>query len=109
MAGKRKVRSLYLVETTKSQEDAFPLEKGTKSYTLPLAIILVKSGLDFTKNKYSFLINRFDYEGGTALELQLQQDQAAPKAPYTGKPRGVRLKSPQWMSKVISRAIQSMS
>lgn len=92
-AGKRKAKSLYLIEVDRSLEESFPLEKGAKSYTMSLAAILTKSGVNYATSKYSFLIELFDYEGSTALELQLRQDEVTPKVPYTGKPRGRKSKS----------------
>lgn len=87
--GKRKAKSLYLVPTANGQDDTFQLEKAAKSYTLSLGVILKKSGVDFTQNNYSFTIDLVNYEGNTAMELQLrQQEEAAPKAAYMGKPRG---------------------
>ncbi|GAB4015276.1 hypothetical protein GCM10028808_40150 [Spirosoma migulaei] len=91
--GKRKAKSLYLVPVSDSQEDTFQVEKAAKSYTLSLPFILKKSGVDFGKSKYAFTIRLFDYEGSTAFELQLSQEDAAPKVPYTGKPRGRKPKT----------------
>ena len=92
-AGKRKVKSLYLIPATDSQDDTFRLEKAAKSYTLSLPVILKTSGVDFSSTKYSFLIELFDYEGTTAFVLQLSKDEAAPKVAYTGKPRGRKPKA----------------
>ena len=92
-AGKRKVKSLYLIPAGDSQDDTFQLEKAAKSFTLALPVILKKSGVDFSSTKYSFLIELFDYEGTTAFMLQLSQDEAAPKAAYTGKPRSRKPKA----------------
>ena len=92
-AGKRKAKSLYLVKVDGIQDDTFRFEKAAKSYSLPLAVILKKSGVDLSQSKYSFTIESFNYEGSTALELQLHQDVAAPKAVYTGKPRGRKPKA----------------
>ncbi|QHW01638.1 hypothetical protein GJR95_41115 [Spirosoma endbachense] len=86
--GKRKAKSLYLVPGADSQQDTFQFEKAAKSYTLSLSFILTKSGVDFSTNKYTFVIDLFDYEGSPAFVLQLSQDKGSPKAAYTGKPRG---------------------
>lgn len=91
---KRKAKSLYLVPAS-GPEETFSFEKGAKSYTLALPFILKKSGVDYTKGKFSFTIRLFDYEGTTAFELQLAPDAAAPKVPYTGKPRGRKPKQDQ--------------
>ena len=84
--GKRKAKSLYLVPASDDQE-TFSFEKGAKSYSLGLAYILNKSGVDYAKTKYTFTIRLFEYEGRTAFELQLAPEAAA-KVPYAGKPRG---------------------
>jgi hypothetical protein len=91
--GKRKAKSLYLVPGEDSQQDTFQFEKAAKSYTLALPFILTKSGVDFSTNKYSFVIELFDYEGSPAFVLQLSPDKATPKAAYTGKPRGRKPKA----------------
>ena len=85
--GKRKAKSLYLVPSS-SDAETFGFEKAAKSYTLALPFILKKSGVDFAKTKYGFTIRLFEYEGTTALELQVAPESVAPKVPYTGKPRG---------------------
>jgi hypothetical protein len=91
--GKRKAKSLYLVPGDDSQPDTFQFEKAAKSYTLSLPFILTKSGVDFSTNKYTFVIELFDYEGNRAFVLQLNQDKGSPKAAYTGKPRGRKPKA----------------
>ncbi|GAB4029029.1 hypothetical protein [Spirosoma koreense] len=85
--GKRKAKSLYLVPSS-TTEETFVFEKAAKSYTLALPFILKKSGIDFAKTKYDFTIRLFAYEGTTAFELKVAPEAAAPKVPYTGKPRG---------------------
>lgn len=85
--GKRKVKSLYLIPATGEQSDAFEMVKAAKSYGIPLASILQKSGVDFANTKYTFVVQPFDYdEGVTGYELQLSDQ--SPKQEYTGKPRG---------------------
>lgn len=91
--GKRKAKSLYLISANSGQEDTFQFKKAAKSYTLLLPLILKKSGVDFAKSKYVFIIHQFDLEGATALELQLSSENAASKPPYTGKPRGRKAKA----------------
>ncbi|AEI52152.1 hypothetical protein [Runella slithyformis] len=90
--GKRKVKSLYLILSS-IEEDAFQFEKAPKGYTLSLAILLKKIGIDFSSAKYSFTIESFDYEGSTGLELQLNSEDSILKAPYMGKPRGRKPKA----------------
>ena len=88
--GKRKAKSLYLVPASDDQ-GTFSFEKGAKSYSLSLPLILTRSGVDHATTKYAFTIRRFEYEGRTAFELQLAAE-AADKAPYEGKPRGRKLR-----------------
>ncbi|RZM10041.1 MAG: hypothetical protein EOO88_48675 [Pedobacter sp.] len=92
--GKRKAKSLYLVQAS-GPEETFSFEKAAKSYTLSLPFILTKSGIDYAKAKYTFTIHLFEYEGTTAFELQLAPEAGSPKVPYTGKPRGRKPKSAQ--------------
>ncbi|QJW90220.1 hypothetical protein HNV11_12960 [Spirosoma taeanense] len=89
--GKRKIKSLFLVPAD-DQSEAFDLIKAAKSYTIALALILQKSGIDYANTKYSFTVKPFEYEAGvTGYELQL--DDQSPKAEYTGKPRGRKRKT----------------
>jgi hypothetical protein len=92
--GKRKVKSLYLVPT-REREGNFSFAKAAKSYTLNLAVILTKSGVDFSKAKYGFTIHLFEYEGTTAFDLRLVLKTASLKVPYLGKPRGRKPKVAQ--------------
>ncbi|MBC3794664.1 hypothetical protein [Spirosoma utsteinense] len=88
-AGKRSLKSLYLVPTHDNQADTFALQKAAKSYTLALGIILVKGGVDYHQTKYSFTIEPFDFEAGVVgYELRLAGASPANKIAYTGKPRG---------------------
>lgn len=90
--GKRKIKSLYLVPATGDETGAFAMAKGAKSYTIPLALILQKGGVDYAGAKFTFTIKPFEYEGGVpAYELQLTNE--SPKAEYTGKPRGRKPKA----------------
>lgn len=92
--GKRKIKSLYLIPATDEQTDAFALTKAAKSYGIPLASILQRSGVDFVNTKYAFTVKPFDYEEGvTGYELQLNDQ--SPKPEYTGKPRGRKRKAAQ--------------
>lgn len=91
--GKRKVKSLFLIPST-NDGNSFPVEKASKSYFISLSLILQKCGIDFSSEKYTFVISSFDYEGTSGLQLTLSDSTpAAPKAPYTGKPRGRKPKS----------------
>jgi hypothetical protein len=90
--GKRKIKSLFIVPTTDTESDAFALEKSAKSFNIPLSIILNKGGIDYSNTKYTFTIKPFEYDAGvTGYELQLESQ--APKAEYTGKPRGRKPKA----------------
>lgn len=93
--GKRKAKSLYLVPASEIQDETFQAEKAAKSYTISLPFILKKSGVDFEKSKFNFLIKLFAYEGITAFELLLKAEETTPKAPYPGKPRGRKAKQAQ--------------
>lgn len=85
--GKRKIKSLYLVPADDDQQGAFVLEKAAKSYSVSLPFILQNNGIDYTKAKYLFTVKPFDFgDGIEGYELQLNDQ--APKAVYTGKPRG---------------------
>ena len=90
--GKRKIKSLYLIPATDDSSDSFEMVKAAKSYTISLALILQKGGIDFANTKYTFTVKPFTYEGG-ASGYELQLNDAAPKAPYTGKPRGRKPKN----------------
>ncbi|HEV7350815.1 hypothetical protein [Telluribacter sp.] len=90
--GKRKIKSLFLVPTTDDQAVSFEMAKGAKNYSISLAVILQKNGVDYANNKYNFTVAPFDYEEGTTgYELQLESQ--APKAEYTGKRRGRKPKN----------------
>ena len=85
--GKRKIKSLYLVPTYDAQTESFELVKGAKSYTIALARILQKGGIDYKTTKYRFTLSPFPYaEGITGYSLALRDP--SPKPAYSGKPRG---------------------
>lgn len=89
--GKRKLKSLYLVPDASGDPEAFDLEKGAKSYTISLPIILQKGGIDYSNSKYTFTVKPFEYEEGVSgLELMLTSQESKE---YTGKPRGRKAKS----------------
>ncbi|MDB5239630.1 MAG: hypothetical protein JWP57_255 [Spirosoma sp.] len=91
-AGKRKLKSLYLVPAQEGQEDRFDLTKGAKSYTLALGIILQKGGVQCSQTKYTFTLVPFAYEGGVnGYELHLKD--SAPIAANTDKRRGRKPKN----------------
>ncbi len=90
--GKRKIKSLYLIPTNEGPSTTFELVKKTNSYSIALALILQKGGVDYRKTPYGFTIHSFAHEDGvTGYELRLNTQ--APKPPYTGKPRGRRVQS----------------
>ncbi|WP_080240056.1 hypothetical protein [Spirosoma rigui] len=90
--GKRKIKSLYLVAADDNAADSFEMSKAAKGYTIALALILQKSGIDYAATKHTFTIEPFTYEDGvTGFELQLSS--SAPKPAYTGKPRGRKPKN----------------
>lgn len=90
--GKRKIKSLYLVPADENSSDTFEMVKAAKSYTISLAVILQKGGIDFANTKYTFTIKPFTYEGGVSGYELLLSD-STPKEPYTGKPRGRKPKN----------------
>lgn len=90
--GKRKIKSLYLIPADDASSETFELVKAAKSYTISMALILQKGGIDFANTKYTFTVKPFTYEGDVSgYELQLSD--SAPKPTYTGKPRGRRAKA----------------
>ncbi len=90
--GTRKLKSLYLIPANDDQDETFEMVKAAKSYSIPLAVILQKGGVDYANAKYTFTIKPFDYEDDVkGYELQLNDQ--SPKAPYTGKPRGRKPKN----------------
>ncbi|GAB3220677.1 hypothetical protein [Spirosoma arcticum] len=90
--GKRKIKSLYLIPTQEDVSDSFELVKKTNSYSITLALILQKGGVEYQKIPYVFTIHPFAHEDGvTGYELRLNTQ--TPKPAYTGKPRGRRAKN----------------
>lgn len=91
--GKRKIKSLYLIPANQDQDssDSFELIKKANSYSITLALILQRGGVDYKKTAYVFTIYPFEHEVGvTSYELRLFTQ--PPKPPYTGKLRGRRTK-----------------
>ena len=85
--GKRKIKSLYLVPANQDRSESFELIKKANSYSIALAHILQRGGVDYNKTAYVFTIHSFEHEDGvTGYELRFNIP--APKPPYTGKPRG---------------------
>ena len=90
--GKRKLKSLYLIPADDESPETFELTKAAKSYTISLARILQKNGIDYVKNKYTFTVKPFRHDDGVA-GYELQLNDSAPKPAYTGKPRGRKPKT----------------
>ncbi|SDH36480.1 hypothetical protein SAMN04487996_13432 [Dyadobacter soli] len=89
--GKRKIKSVYLVPATNSDE-TFSFEKSGRGHVIPLAVILKKGGVDFESQKLIFKISTFDFDPSTkGYELAIEAE--APKPEYTGKPRGRKAKA----------------
>ena len=89
--GKRKIKSIYLVPATNSDQ-TFSFEKSGRGHVIPLAVILTKGGVDFESQRLIFKISTFDFDQSTkGYELALGTE--APKPEYTGKPRGRRPKA----------------
>ena len=93
-AGKRRIKTLYLIPVGEGEPEAFTMSQGAKSRFIELGPHLKRSGLDFSAAKYSFSVSPFDYQGQRAYALTLQEEKAPaePKAPYLGKPRGRKKK-----------------
>lgn len=90
--GKRKIKSLYMVPASADEAGTFSFAKAAKSYTISLAVILEKNGIDFASKKYSFTIAPFSFdEDVTGYELKF--DEPSEKTPYTGKRRGPKPKN----------------
>lgn len=84
--GKRKIKSVYLVPST-SSDQTFSFEKSGRGNVIPLAIILKKGNVNFESEKLIFKISTFDFDQATkGFELAIETE--APKPEYTGKPRG---------------------
>ena len=84
--GKRKIKSVYLVPATNSDQ-TFSFEKSGRGHVIPLDVILKKGGVDFESQKLIFKISTFDFDQATkGYELAIETE--APKPEYTGKPRG---------------------
>jgi hypothetical protein len=89
--GKRTLKHLYLIPSDDS-EGTFAMTKSGRGFSIPLDVILKKSGVDFEQTKFTFSITLFNYEEGVVgYELELQG--ADPKPAYTGKPRGRKPKA----------------
>lgn len=89
--GKRKIKSIYLVPSS-SSDQTFSFEKSGRGHVIPLAIILRKGGVDFENQKLVFKISTFEFDQTTkGFELVIESE--APKPEYTGKPRGRKAKA----------------
>lgn len=89
-AGKRKIKSLYLIPVAEGGSDTFKMEQTGRGYCIPLALILQNNGVDFSKSKFTFTVKPFEYGDTNGFELQIEDQ--APKPEYTGKPRGRKKK-----------------
>ena len=80
---KRKLKSLYLVPTSRGEEGVFEMHESGRNYFLPLGVILEKGGLDVQNKKYTFNINTFQYgdDNKTAFELKLNKPTTKTKRP----------------------------
>ncbi|MEZ0607152.1 hypothetical protein ACAW74_01495 [Fibrella sp. WM1] len=90
--GKRKVKVLYMVPVSGDEAGTFAFSKAAKSYTIAMAIILTKNGIDYSDKKYTFTIAPFEFdENVTGYELKFEDP--ADKPAYTGKRRGPKPKN----------------
>lgn len=93
-AGKRKLTVLYLMPTDEPDAEGFTVTTTPRGLTIELAQILTSGRVDYKTDKYSFTLTPFTYqEGIIGYELALTTQQAQPKAPYMGKPRGRKPKA----------------
>ncbi|RYF70037.1 MAG: hypothetical protein EOO39_16460 [Cytophagaceae bacterium] len=94
-AGKRRIKTLYLVPAQEDAPDGFVMGQGAKSRFIQLGSQLKRNGLDFSALRYRFSVSPFEYEGQRAFALRLTEDKGTrqPKAPYMGKPRGRKKKA----------------
>jgi len=70
--GKRKIKSLYLIPTQEDPSDTFELVKKANSYSIALALILQRGGIDYRKVQYVFSIHPFEPQDGVrGYELRL--------------------------------------
>lgn len=84
--GKRKIKSIYLVPSS-SSDQTFSFERSGRGHVIPLAIILRKGGVDFENQKLVFKISTFEFDQTTkGFELAIESEGSKPE--YTGKPRG---------------------
>lgn len=89
--GKRKIKSVYLVPVSNSDQ-TFSFEKSGRGHVIPLAVILKKGGVDFESQKLIFKISTFDFDQAIkGFELVIEAE--APKPEYTGKLRGRKAKA----------------
>ncbi|MEO6288248.1 MAG: hypothetical protein ABIO93_32935 [Dyadobacter sp.] len=94
--GKRKIKNLYLIST--DLESAFAIVRTGRGYSLPLEVILLKGGIDYTAQKYTFMASIFSHEGAVGYALAISAETPVEKVPYTGKPRGRKPKTRQGAS-----------
>ena len=87
--GKRKISSLYLVQTD-AQADGFDLVKAGRSFGIDLGGVLTNNRLDFKGARHAFVVNEFSQDGMSGYELQLKEGEPKVKAAVsaTGKKRG---------------------
>ncbi|MBO0936478.1 hypothetical protein J2I47_07980 [Fibrella sp. HMF5335] len=87
--GKRKLASLYLVQTD-APADGFELVKAGRSYGIELAGVLTKNGLDFKRAKHVFVVKEFGQDGlnGYVLRLTGSEPKVKSAMSVTGKKRG---------------------
>lgn len=81
---KRKLKSLYIVPATNDHEGSFEMKSSGRNNFIDLGVILVKNGLDYQNNKYTFDINPFNFDGDvTGYELKLNAP--TPKTKKSGR------------------------
>jgi hypothetical protein len=92
--GKRKIKSLYLVQT--SEEPAFEFTRRGRGLGIDLPVILEKGGINYSSGEHTFTIESFTYGNSNGYILNIVHTGVkAEKLAYTGKPRGRKPKAPE--------------
>ena len=89
-AGKRKLKHLFLLPAQSADSSTFKMEKAAKSYSISLAIILQRGGIDFANHKYTFTVEAIDYQGESGYSLKLGKHTAKAAKPTTTRAAGPR-------------------
>jgi hypothetical protein len=89
--GKRKIKSLIMVPAG-DEAGTFAFSKAAKSYTMSMAVILGKNGVEYSSKKYTFTVTPLSVDDSTS-GYELKFDDPTDKPAYTGKRRGPKPKN----------------